>query len=197
MFPVYQTMHDLFMCHVSTHRVLKYIKLSKHRTTSYFLTILSSQTLKTQFVPIHSWMTELRRNPALFKPPWNTFDNTGCKLSHGDPSQTRPTRMTQAKIWAHGCSSREGMWTWQIKCSWAGQGEGREGFHLSDHDKSPHELAHYISLSLSRLRELTTAERTSDSDGVETDGSETNHQSLGERQGRSHLSLDANRWQTA
>lgn len=41
------------------------------------------------------------------------------------------------------------------------------------------------------------AERTSTSDRAETDGAESEHRSLRDRHRRSHLSVDANRWQTA
>lgn len=43
------------------------------------------------------------------------------------------------------------------------------------------------------LCKMAAVERTSGSDEAETDGREANHQSLRERQGRSHLSLDAHR----
>lgn len=42
-------------------------------------------------VPISTRMTKWRKDPALLKLPWNSFDNRGTehKLSHGDLSQTR------------------------------------------------------------------------------------------------------------
>lgn len=42
-------------------------------------------------VPISTRMPKWRKDPALLKLPWNSFDNRGTehKLSHGDLSQTR------------------------------------------------------------------------------------------------------------
>lgn len=74
--------------------------------------------LKTHFVSINSEIIKRRRNPALLKPPWNTFDNssTECKLGHSDPGQSRHTPATQAKVWAHRYS---GQWRrvsgWEVK----------------------------------------------------------------------------------
>lgn len=172
---------------MSTDRVYTDIKfLSKHwpTTTCYsnyspnFLKFC--QTSQSHLVPINSWIIEESKfAQATMKYFWLL----------GQRLQTEP-RWPQPNSPSLGGAVNLAAKVESSGVRW-GEGKGR-GLPVSSCLLTSHRTSLHITLSL----KTATAERTSYSDGAETDGSEINHQSLRERQGRSHLSLHANRWQT-
>lgn len=99
-------------------------------------------------VPISTRMIRRRKDPALLKLPWNSFDNRGTehKLSHGDLSQTRCD--SGQSLASPVQRTRGGSELCKGKCKQVEVGEKEFTCRLIFHDKSPHRVEHLSNFFL-------------------------------------------------
>ena len=108
---------------------------------------------QTHLAAINSPMIEPRGDSGFAQATMKCFlttEATDCKLSHGDPSQTRLTPVARAKSHLRGGKARGGTWTWQERAGlrrvmWR---KGRSllvssCFPTSHRTRGPHDILSY------------------------------------------------------